>query len=211
MAAPTLATPLPLPAGSVEKTLTPLSAAQRAQASYAQAVEWTRTGRSVQALTHARDALRHQPGHVPSRQLAAVLLHETAHTDQAVALLNEGLALEPQSEPLGLLLARLQLHQGQRETALATLDRHQLHSLEAEALRAGLASQLHLYKQAIGAYEAALQQQPGQAQWWLGLGVAFEGDGQGRAAREAFSRAQAMGLPSPELSAYVAQRLRALE
>lgn len=201
----------PKAAATVEKTLAPLSPTQRAQASYAQAVESTQSGRTLMALTQAQEALRHQPGHQPARHLAAVMLHESARTDQAVELLREGLSLNPQADALSLLLARLQAHQGTLDAALHTLDQHQLHTLDAETLRAGLWSQLRQYKQAASAFEAALQKQPGQATLWMGWGVALEGDGQGDAARKAFARAQAIGLPDPELSAFVAQRLKALE
>lgn len=206
--------PTPLPAleqASVEKTLTPLSPEQRAQASYAQAVESAQSGRSMQALTQAQDALQHQPSHHLARHLAAVLLHETARTAQALELLNEGLKLDPQAQALSLLLARLQAHQGALQAALQTLDQHQLHSLEAESLRAGLWSQLRNHQRAAIAYEAALKMQPGQATLWLGLGVALEAQAQRGPAHQAFSRAQAMGLGDPELSAFVAQRLKALE
>ncbi len=202
---------LPTPVATVEKKVTPLNPPQRAQSSYAQAVESTQSGRSMLALTQAQEALRHQPGHQLARHLAAVLLHETARTDQAVELLREGLNLDPRADKLSLLLARLQAHQGTLDAALQTLDQHQLHTLEAETLRGGLWSQLRQYKQAASAYEAAVQKQPGQVTLWLGWGVALEGDGQGSAARQAFARAQAMGLPDPELSAFVAQRLKALE
>ena len=209
-----LATATALPpgeGGTVEKKLSPLTVAQRAQASYAQAVESVQTGRPVQALGQAMEALRLQPGHQAARHLAAILLHETARTGQAVDLLREGLALDPRADALSLLMARLQAHQGLQAEAVATLDRHQLHTLEAEGLRAGLWSQLHQYKQAIQAYQATLEKQPGQVTWWLGLAVALEGDGQTALARQTFARVQAMGVADPELGAYVAQRLKALE
>ncbi len=209
-ASPPAATPA-MELASVEKKLSPMSPDQHAQALYAQAVESAQTGRSILALTQAQDALHHQPTHHLARHLAAMLLHETARTAQAIELLREGLKLDPQAQTLSFFLARLQAHQGALNAALETLDQSQLHSLEAESLRAGLWSQLHNYKQAAVAYEAALKLQPDQATLWLGLGVAFEGQAQSGPAQQAFTRAQALGLSDPELKAFVAQRLKALE
>lgn len=201
----------PREAGTVEKKMSPLSPAQRAQAAYAQAVESTQAGRPVQAQAQATEALRLQPGHQAARHLAAALLHETGHTDEGIELLREGLALNPRTDGLALLLARLQTHKGLLQEALATLDHHQLHTIEAEALRAGLCSQLRQYQAAIQAYQSVLERQPGQVTWWLGLAVALEGDGQTALARQTFTRVQAMGLSDPDLRAYVSQRLMALE
>lgn len=204
-------TALPREAGTVEKKMSPLSPAQRAQAAYAQAVESTQAGRPVQAQAQAMEALRLQPGHQAARHLAAALLHETGRTDAGIELLREGLALNPRTDGLALLLARLQTHKGLLQEALATLDHHQLHTIEAEALRAGLCSQLRQYKAAIQAYQSVLERQPGQVTWWLGLAIALEGDGQTALARQTFTRVQAMGLSDPDLLAYVSQRLMALE
>jgi len=46
--------------------------------------------------------------------------------------------------------------------------------------------------------------------WWLGVGVALESLGEPARARQAFAKAQALGLPREDLRHYVDERLRAL-
>jgi MSHA biogenesis protein MshN len=208
---PTAATPPAPTQGTVEKKLSAQSAEQRAQSAYLQAVESMQSGRPRQALEQALDALKQYPRHPAARHLAAVLLHEQGASDRAAALLHEGLALNAHQPALSLLLARLLADQGAPGQALEVLDRHSLRNAEAEGLRGGILAQQGNFKGSLTAYEAAARQQPGNATWWLGLGVALESTSQPQQARQAYARAQALGLPSDELASHVAQRLRALE
>ena len=175
------------------------------------ATELARTGQPRAALQRTREALEADPRHAPARQLAAILHFETGDTAAAVALLREGVELVGAPPALPLLLARLLAHQNQGREALAVLERHGLNSGEAEGLRASLLSQLGLYGRALVAFESALRQQPGNANWWAGMAVALESEGQGTAARQAYAQAQRLGLTQVDLATYVDQRLRALD
>ena len=208
--APPLPAVAPGPA-SIDKKMMLQTADQRAQAAYRMAVDATNAGHPQVAIERAVEALQQAPLHRAARQLAAVLLHAQGATPRAVALLNEGLAIDPEHAAAALLLARLQLEQGAPELALAVLDRSQLHSADAEGLRAGILAQQGDFKRALAAYESALRQQPGNATWWLGLGVALESEGRAAQARQSYAKAQALGLERDELNSFVEQRLRALD
>ncbi len=204
-------TTIPVSPGTIDKKMVSLTAEQRAQAAYRLAVDAANAGHPQVSAERALEALRHEPRHRAARHLAAVLLHSQGAADRAIALALEGLALDPGHAALALLLARLQLEQGSSELALGVLDQYSLHHAEAEGLRAGILAQQGDYKRSLGAYESALRQQPGNATWWLGLGVALESEGQAQQARQSYVKAQALGLERDELSSFVAQRLRALD
>lgn len=209
VAAPTLPVAAPGPA-SIDKKMMLLTADQRAQAAYRTAVDATNAGHPQVAIDRALEALQQAPLHRAARQLAAVLLHAQSATPRAVALLSEGLAIDPEHAAAALLLARLQLEQGAPDVALAVLDRSALHSADAEGLRAGILAQQGDFKRSLVAYESALRQQPGNATWWLGLGVALESEGRAAQALQSYAKAQALGLDRDELTSFVEQRLRAL-
>ena len=219
LSAPTLpatgaAQPLPTVAtgpASIDKKMMSLTPDQRAQAAYRMAVDAANAGHPQQAAERAIEALQQAPQHRAARHLAAVLLHAQGATGRAIALLNEGLAIDPEHGALALLLARLQLEHGAPDAALEVLDRFKLHHAEAEGLRAGILAQQGDFKRSLGAYESALRQQPGNATWWLGLGVALESEGRASQARHSYAKAQALGLDRDELTSFVEQRLRALD
>ena len=140
-----------------------------------------------------------------------MLLHEQGAAGRAASLLRDGLVQDPAQPALALLLARVLLDQGAPDPALEVLDRFALTSADAQGLRAGILAQQGDFKRSMNAYESALSQQPGNATWWMGLGVTLESDGQPQRARQAYARAQQIGVRGDELTTYLAQRLNALD
>lgn len=202
---------LAIPGGRIDKRNLVPSNEQRARTLMQAATDLARSGQRQAALQRAQEALDIEPGHVPARQLAAVLHHEAGQPALALGLLREGVALEGSPPSLALLLARFLAHQNLGPEALVVLDRHSLNSAEAEGLRAGLLAQQGAYGSALVAYENALRQQPGQSTWWVGMAVALESEGQSARARQAYAHARQLGLAQTDLASYVDQRLRALD
>jgi MSHA biogenesis protein MshN len=220
LAAPTTArsaAPVPNPApalhstGTAEKKAIPPSAAQRAALAYRQATELGASGHSSQAIERALEALAADPDHIGARQLAAVLMFESQRLDDAGALLRAGLERSPQQPRLAYLMARLKAETGDAAGALALLGATAGQSAEAQGLRAAILARQGRYAEALPAYEAALRTDPGNASWWLGLGVALDADGQGALARQALLRARALGTLRPDVLAYIDQRLASLD
>jgi MSHA biogenesis protein MshN len=209
-AAPALPAQEPAPApAAVDKQMVAPSAAQLAALAYRQAGELAATGLSSQAIDKAREALRSDPDHGAARQLAAVLLFEKHRLDEARQLLAEGLA-RPRPDPqLPYLMARLMVEAGDRAGALQLLEQMPAPGADAHGLRAGILAQLGRYREAQPSYEAAVRLEPGNAQWWLGLGVALDAQQQPADARRAFQRARALGSLRGDLLAYVDQKLAA--
>jgi len=211
-AVPVAAT-LPAPAidGTAEKKVIAPTASQRAALAYRQATELGASGHSSQAIAHALDALAADPDHLGARQLAAVLMFETRRFDEAGALLQAGLARAPQQPRLAYLLARLKAEGGDADGALALLPAGPGQSAEAQGLRAAVLARQGRYAEALPAYEAALRQDPGNASWWLGLGIALDADGQGGLAKQALQRARAIGTLQPDVLAYLDQKIASFD
>ena len=206
-----LATP-PTPAarGTVEKHLIAPSAAQRAALAYRLALDMGASGHSGSAIDRALEALQADPDHVGARQLAAVLMFEARRLDEARAVLRAGLERTPQQPRLAYLLARLQAETGDADGALALLPGGVALAGEAHGLRAAILARQGRFKEALPAYEAALRQDPGNAAWWLGLGLALEANDQVDLARQALRRARALGTLGPDVQSYVEQKLASL-
>lgn len=196
--------------GTVEKKSIPLNAAQRAAVAYRQALEMGQSGHSSAAIDRALEALAADADHAGARQLAAVLMFEARRLDEAGALLRAGLDRTPQQPRLAYLLARLMAETGDADGALALLPANTALAGEAHGLRAALLARQGRYREALPAYEAALRQDPNNAAWWLGLGLALEANEQIDLARQALRRARAFGTLRPDVQTYVEQKLAAL-
>lgn len=209
--APALAMPAPLapPLPAITKTPRDDGPEARAQAVWRLAQEAAQAGHRQLAIERALDALRLAPALQGARHLAGALLAETGRAAEAEALLRDG-QNERTAPAATLLLARLMAERGDTDAALSLLDRHALADADAQGLRGALHARQGDSARARSAYEAAVQQRPTQATWWLGLGIALEAEQQLPRARQAYDRARALGLAEPELSAYVDGRLRAL-
>jgi MSHA biogenesis protein MshN len=195
-------------APSIDKRAIAMNPAQRAVLLLRQAHESAQAGQPRAALAQARDALALDPALAGARLLAAVLEHETGASERAAQLLRDGLARDPRDGAQAMLLARVQIAQGDGSGALATLQQHPVRSAEADGLRGGILTQQGDYAGALNAYESAARQQPTNSMWWLGLGVALDGAGHAQRARQAYERALTIGLPRDDLTQYADRRLR---
>lgn len=179
----------------------------RAAQAYHRALDLSDEGRDTAALEAALDALRIDPQHGAARRLAASLALNLNRVDQAGALIDEGLKANPNDAELQYQRARALLVSGLNEQALADLQAQARPTADALGLKAGLLAHHGQYPQAAQAYEQALREQPSNATWWLGLGVACDAQGQTLAARNALNRARALGTLRPDLQNWVEQKL----
>lgn len=208
--------PAQLPAAAsgpvrIEKNPVLATPRDRAEAEYRKAEAAQSAGHLAEVLEALRAALKIDPGYLPARQALLRRLLETRKIDEAMTVLQEGLAEQPAQSGWAMALARLQLEQGDLAAADRTLARSQPYA-EANAEYAGfqghLKSRLGAQPMAIGHYQRATRLAPGEGRWWLGLGLALEADGQLPEAKEAFRRSRASGTLSSELAAIAEQHLR---
>lgn len=195
----------------IDKRLHDASVGSSAEAEYRKAMAMFRQGRVGEALTGFQAALRLDGRHVAARQALLSQFMEQRRWTEAQALAAEGLAGDPAQSGWAMILARLQVEQGQLAEAQETLARHAGHaerSPDYQAFHALLLQKLQRPKEALERYRAAVALRPGEGRWWYGLGLALDADQRPQEAREAFRQSLEAGNLPAELAAGVEHRLR---
>ena len=170
-----------------------------------------RNGRALDAEDLLRQYLVEHPGAVHSQISYAHLLIRAGRTAQAAQILElvDGQA----SVELKQLKARLLHSQGQVQAALALLRQNPPALAEQpdyHAFMAALHSEQSQFAEAVAVYARLVGVRPRRADWWAGMGIALEGEGQADGARRAYDQALALGGLHPELQAYVTTRRQVL-
>jgi MSHA biogenesis protein MshN len=208
-AAASAAAPAPMPAaGSSRGQGRVETESQGADNAYRRALAALQDGRTGEAVSSLQAALRANPRHEAARQTLVSLLIENNRGDEAMAQLQQALTLEPRQPALAMLLARLQIERGKSgiEALLRTLP-YATGNGDYHAFLAGALQRQNRSREAAEQYQTALRTAPNNAVWWMGLGIALQGDKRNAEAQDAFRQAKALGTLSPELQAFVERRL----
>lgn len=187
------------PAPAAGQVTRMVSAEQRAENTYRQAIALLRQGQSPQAQTQLRQALQDNPMHQDARLLYARLLREEGQSAQAKGVLQAGLAHKPANEQMYMALAHLQLVSKDLDGALQTLEQGAVVAAdhaEYNALWGTALQQKSRHADAVQHYVIALRQFPEAANWLVGLGVSLQALGNRQGAAEAYARALDLGLPA---------------
>ena len=199
----------PLAAG--ESAETGLSSQQRAENEYRRALSKLQDARVSEALAGLEQAVYLYPRHEAARQTLVSLLIEGGRTQEAMRHLVFATNLDPRQAGMAMLLARLQLEHG--GSALETLQRslpYAESNADYRALLAGVLQRANRHKEAADHYQAAVRLQPGNAVWWMGMGISLQADKRNAEAKIAFQRARDSGRLAPELQTFVERRLQQL-
>lgn len=191
-----------------------VSPGQRADHRYREALALIAAGRAQDARPVLEDALRLDPRHLGAREALLGLLVDARQYSQAERLLRDGLDMGLAPASLAMALARLQIEQADQAGALATLERYLPQgqaSADYEAFYAAVLQRAGRHHDAIAHYQAALRLQPARALWWMGLGISLQADQRAADAEQAFVRARGLPGLTPELQAFVDQRLKQLQ
>ena len=170
-------------------------------------------GRMQEAQDGYYEVLAHDPHNQGAREQLAGLLYGAGRLTEAAQVLEEGLRLDPAQADLRLLLARVAIGGGDRQKALDWLTGYQpdlAANLDDYATWAGLAQELGQPAQASELYVKLLRQQPDQGRWWLGLGVAEDGQGHRQRALDAYRNAQLHGNLGEASTRWLEQRIAQL-
>ena len=197
---------------NINKQVKELTASQRAENEYRQAVALMRQGKGEAAITGIELALRLDPQNGAARQTLVALLLESKRRDEAAAKLREGLTLDPSQVGLAMILARIQVdnEKGETRPALETLQRSLPYAVERADYQAFLAALLQRegrHQEAIEHYGLAVRKTPQNGVWWMGLGISLQAENRLPEARDAFTRAKASNTLSAPLLAFVDQKL----
>ena len=170
-------------------------------------------GQMREAQDNYYQVLVHDPHNQGAREQLAGLLYGEGRLTEASQVLEEGLRLDPAQADLRLLLARVAISGGDRQKALDWLTGYQpdlAANLDYYATWAGLAQELGQPAQASELYVKLLRQQPDQGRWWLGLGVAEDGQGHRQRALDAYGNAQLHGNLGEASTRWLEQRITEL-
>ena len=188
-----------------------MTATQRAESEYRDAMASLQEGRVGAAIASLGQALKLDPRHDAARQTLVGLLVEAKRTDEAIALLQNGLTLEPRQPGVAMLLARLQIERGGSgiDTLMRTLP-YAGGNGEYHAFLAGALQRQQRHREAAEQYQAALASAPQQGVWWMGLGISLQAEQRNAEALAAFQRARDSGKLSADLQNFVDRKLQQL-
>lgn len=198
---------------NVSKQIKELTPQQRAENEYRRATVLTQQGKVAEAIGALEQALQLDPLHSVARQTLVGLLLENKRQDDAIRKLQEGVNLDRTQPGLAMMLARLQVEKGELRPAIDTLQRTLPYAAERSDYQAFLAALFQRdgqHKNAVEHYVLALRNAPQNGLWWMGLGISLQAEGRSTDALDAFGRAKAANSLSPELAAFVDQKLNQL-
>ena len=133
-----------------------------------------------------------------------------SHSVEAEAVLRDGRVASPDNAWIALNLARLQAARGDIEGAVMTLRSGSAGrgvNAEYRATFAALFARRKQHAEAAHQYSLALNLQPEQGTWWMGLGLAMAAQGKSAEARAAYSRALTEGNLPEKLEEFVRTKL----
>jgi len=193
------------------KEIKQISPQQRAEHEFQKAVALMQQGRVNEALEAYAALLKQHPAHDAGRQTLVGLLLEQGRSSEAERVLREGLAVHPDNIAFAMMLARIEVERGATAAAIQTLQKNLPHAVRHADYLAFLAALLQRetrHEQAIEQYQNALKLSPAAGVWWMGLGISLQAEGRLSEASEAYVRAKSSESLTPELQAFVNQRLK---
>jgi MSHA biogenesis protein MshN len=186
---------------------------QKAENDFRKATTLIQQGRAQEATPLLEQALQGDPTNATARQTLIALMVNAKRRGDAMRLAQQGLELDARQTNFAMILARLQLDTGDQKAAIATLQRSlptASNNAEYQAFLAALMQREGRHAEAIDLYETALDKAPQSGVWWMGLGISLQADNRPRPAREAFIHARETAILSPDLQAFVEQKIRQL-
>lgn len=190
-----------------------ISHEQQADAEYRKASALMQQGHVADAMSGYEAALRLDPGHDEARQALVALLLESKRGKDAERVLQDRLNSKPDHTGFTMMLARLQVERGAVAEATATLEKALPYANSQAGYQAFLAALLQRQNrndEAIAHYQVALQLAPNNGIWLMGYGISLQALKRNADAKIAFQHALDTQTLSPDLQAFVRQKLKAL-
>ncbi|MDD5058415.1 MAG: hypothetical protein PHQ60_11140 [Sideroxydans sp.] len=190
-----------------------ISSTQQADAEFRKAMQSQRQGHVAEALAGYEAALKLNEQHEQARLALAALLVESKRGADAERALREGLRLKPLDIAFSMALARVQVELGQTDLALGTLQNNLPQAevnADYQAFYAALLQREGRHKEALASYQVAVKLAPNNGIWLMGFAISLQAEQRVADAKAAYQRALATQTLSPELTAFVQQKLKEL-
>lgn len=204
----------PHTAPSMSKELKMVSLTQQAENEFRKANLLAQQRRLKEAADGFQAALALDPGHVMAREYLVAVLLESKLNKEAEKVLQEGLINNPKEIHFAMLLARILVERNALPQALETLEKtleYADQQADYNAFFAAILQRQSRHKEAIMHYEIALNIMPSSGLWFMGLGISLQALDRKEDANLAYLRAIETQSLSPELQAYVMQRIKDLK
>lgn len=199
---------------TVGKPIKKVSPQQQAENEFRRAYLLAQQGRLDEAAAGYKLALSLDPAHVLAREALVSVLQETKRYAEAEKVLQDALNLDEKQTHFAMLLARLQVERNAVPQALETLDKslpYAARLADYQAFIAALMQRQGRHKEAITFYQNALQLSPTSGVWLMGMGISLQAELRKDDALDIYNRALATHNLSPELEAYVTQRIKEIK
>jgi len=190
-----------------------VSPMQQADAEYRKGVQAQQQGRIPEAIAAYESALRGNENHEAARLAMAALLQQNGQQAAAERILQAGLRMKPLHLSYAMALARMQLERDQLDLAVDTLQQHldaAAENADFQAFCAALLQRQNRHADAIKHFQIALQISPRNGVWRMGYAISLQAEGRNEDAKLAYKQALATHTLTPELTAFVQQKLSGL-
>ena len=198
----------------VSKFIKETTPQQRTEGEYRQATVLQQQGRTAEAILMLEQTLKSDAQHTAARQTLISLLLEAKRHEDAMHWLQQWLSVDRNQVGMAMILARLQVEKGMTLNATETLQRSLPYAQDKPdylAFMAALQQRQSHHKEAADLYREALKRMPQNAVWSMGLAISLQADGRNQDALDAYKRAKDGNSLSPELLAFVEQKISQLQ
>jgi len=195
---------------SISKIPIPLSPEEQAIEHYQEIQQLLAQNKTQNAIQKLHLFIGDFPNHNQARATLVSLLIKEGRIQKADDVLMVGLNKYGDYYPFIKLKAHILIKQNKTLDAIDLLQKYLVGTSDVEylALLATLYQQQEAFMPAAELYNQLTKIQPQKAAWWLGLGVALEGAGKANGAKEAYQRAYNSSDTSPELSAFLNDKVK---
>lgn len=195
----------------MSKTPAPVPLEQQQEERYQEIQQLLTQNNNEKTIAQLRLFLGDFPAHLQARETLVGLLIKEGAWQKAENALQIGIDKNPTYAPFIKLKAHILI--GQNKTVAAINLLQQFSNTFAEdpeylALLAALYTQHNQFMQAAELYHQLTKMQPQKAIWWVGLGLALENANKKNAAQEAYYHAYNCLDTTPELMAFVSDKIK---
>jgi len=201
------------PNARMNKTVRPLTRAQRAELAYQAGYTLIKRNHLAAGEAKLQIALRNDVRHIKAREMLIGMYIKTGRVVEAKELLKKGLLSSPEYTNFAKFYARMLWDEKDTAAAIAVLTRYAPNLDVDPDYHAMLAASLQRNEQhrdAARIYVQLLKIRPREGIWWVGMGISLEALGKEDEALQAYVKAKQSGNLNARLESYSKQRLISL-